>query len=302
MQQVPGLARLLSDQSGLARRDQLAGLGVTAQHVAEQCAAGRWRAVSPIVVAADNGRLDEEQLLWLAVLNAGRGWIGGRTALARRGLTGGPVLAHRELLVPRGARPPRLPGVRLHVTAREPAPSGPLLTSVARATVDASAWERWPRAATGLVLAVIQQRLATVDEIAGELAAAGRVRHRAVVRDALDEAARGADALSEVDVDTLIRRAGLPAPRRQVRDGSGRLDLEVDLPDGRLLKIEVDGPQHDTGEARWIDARRDAQRSSDGDAVLRIPVFAVRYDPTGIVRELVRIRLTAEQNARRRTA
>lgn len=288
LDRVAGLRALLIRQSGLARRDQLRLLGVSDAHIRSQCAAGRWREVSPTVVAADNGRLDADQLEWRAVLHPTTGWLGGRSALARHGLRGyGPEAIH--VLVPRDHRPDALDGVVQHVTGRPPALSAahaiPTTTS-ARAAVDACAWEPAARAAAGLVLAVVQQRICTVAEVLAELEAAGRVRHRRVVRDALDEAAAGAESLAEADVVRLVRRAGLPEPRRQVRSVAGRHDLAVDLPDGRILVLEVDGPQHETAEARWQDARRDAALTARGIITVRIPVFAVRHDPDEGVRRL----------------
>lgn len=309
--EVPGLAELFTRQAGLARRSQLRALGVTRDHVAEQVAAGRWRLVAPEVVTADTGRLDAEQNRWRAVLHATCAWLGGRSALEHLGLSGyAPDEVH--VLVPRDRVPARLTGVRVHITARLPdePPGGwasppavgghrgrPTLvgasearslpvTSAARAAVDAAAWERHPRAAAGLVLAVVQQRLASAAAIDAELALAGRVRHRAVVREALADAVGGAESLAEVDVVPLLRRAGLSEPRRQVRSGASRHDLEVDLPDGRVLVIEVDGPHHDSPEARWADAERDVRLVAEGKLLLRIPSYAVRREPQRVVARL----------------
>jgi very-short-patch-repair endonuclease len=228
--------------------------------------------------------------------------VGGRSALAVHGLDGyAPRDVH--LLTPRRSRPLPLPGVVVHVSGRgtdlePPAGSGLPLTSVARATVDAAAWEKWPRAAAGLALAVVQQRLARPDDIAAELAVAGRVRHRAVLRDALGLFDDGADSVAEVDVTRLVRRAGLPEPARQVRILGRRHDLAVLLPDGRTLVIEVDGTQHESPEARWADAAHDADLAAAGVVVLRVPTYAARQHPDEVVARLREIRLTAAANAR----
>ena len=299
--EVPGLSDLLARQEGLARRSQLSQLGVTRDHIAQQVAAGRWQVLAPEVVAADNGRIDEQQRRWLAVLHATCGWLGGRTALQCRGLTGyKPQAIH--VLVLRDRRPAPLPGVVVHVTDRPPGPppdlgEGLAVTTIPRAAVDGAAWERWPRAAGGLVLSVVQQRLATPAEILAELAVAGRVRHRAVVRDALAEAGAGAESLAEVDVVPLLRRAGLPAPRRQVRSDGRRHDLEVTLPDGMVLVLEIDGPTHDSPESRWADASRDAGVAAVGKLQVRIPAFAVRHQQLEVVTRLVAIRRAAEARA-----
>jgi very-short-patch-repair endonuclease len=299
---IPGLATLLASQAGLARRAQLRELGIVRQAVANQVAAGRWRMVAPEVVSVDNGRLDFEQLLWRAALHAPLGWVAGRSALAVHGLTGyAPRDVH--LLTPRISRPLPLPGVVLHVSGRLPeggsrSASGLPVTTAARATVDAVAWETRPRAAAGLALAVVQQGLARPEDIAQELAVAGRVRHRAVLREALGLAADGADSVAEVDVLRLVRRAGLPEPGRQVRILGRRHDLAVLLPDGRTLVIEVDGPQHESPEARWADAAHDADLAAAGVVVLRIPAYAVRHHPDEVVARLREIWRRGGQRAR----
>ncbi len=135
-----------------------------------------------------------------------------------------------------------------------------------------------------------------------ELAMAGRIRHRAVVRDALAEAGAGADSLAEVDVVPLIRRAGLPAPRRQVGVRGRRHDLEVTMPDGMLLVIEIDGPTHDSPEPRWSDAARDVGVAADGKLLVRIPSFAVRRQQLEVVDRLTMIRRAAEARAGRDVA
>ena len=302
MTAVPGLAKLLARQAGLARRSQLRELGVGRQAVANQVAAGRWRLVAPEVVSVDNGRLDDEQLLWRAVLHAPIGWASGRSALAFRGLVGYPP-RDVHLLTPRRSRPLPLPGVVVHVSARlpEPAPqlgSGPPVTTVARATVDAVAWERWPRAAAGLALAVVQQRLARPEEIGVELAVAGRVRHRAVLREALGLSAEGADSVAELDVLRLVRRAGLPEPARQVANLGRRHDLALQLPDGRTLVIEVDGPYHDVPEKRRADAEHDAALAAEGVVVLRVPGYAHRHHADQVVARLRQIWAVAARQAR----
>jgi len=210
---VPGLAELLAGQAGLARRGQLRELGVGRQAVTNQVAAGRWQLVAPEVVSVDNGRLDDEQLLWRALLHAPIGWVSGRSALAFHGLLGyRPRDVH--LLTPRRSRPLPLPGVIVHVSARHTdrppdLTSGLPVTTVARATVDAVAWERWPRAAAGLALAVVQQRLALPADIGDELAAAGRVRHRAVLREALGLTSHNCHVQPRIDgADAAVRTTG----------------------------------------------------------------------------------------------
>lgn len=296
---VPGLDELLRRQSGLARRSQLRALGVVDWHVTHQLDAGRWQLVAPEVLSCDNGRLDREQTRWRAVLHAPRGWVGGRSSLETLGLHGyEPEAVH--LLVPRGARPSALDGVVLHVSDRlddlaHSLDGGLPRTPAARSVVDAAAWSPFPRLAAGVVVAAVQQRLVTPDEVDHELGLAGRIRHKVAIRAALAGAREGGESVSEIDVAPLLRRAGLPTFRRQAAVRGRRRDLEVDLPDGSVLVLEVDGPTHDTPEGRWRDAERDAEVAEDGKLSLRLPTYAVRHDPHGVVRALVRIRIAAER-------
>ena len=300
---VPGLASLLAGQAGLARRSQLRALGVTRKHVEAQIAAGRWMLVAPEVVSVDNGRLDREQLTWRAVLHSPHGWLDGRSALNHIGLTGYPPPTI-HVLCGRTARPSRLDGATYHVSDRLPGPrelsTGLPIVSAARAVVDAAAWERWPRAASGLTIAAVQQRIVTVTEVSAELALAGRVRHRAVVRDALLEASGGAESVAEVDIAPLLRRAGIATWRRQVWAGGRRYDLEVDLPDGSILVVEVDGPSHDSPEARRADAARDAAIAAEGKLRLRISAYDVRHEPARVVAALRTILESSRRRAEMR--
>jgi len=140
---------------------------------------------------------------------------------------------------------------------------------------------------------VAQQRVATPDAMRLELDRLWRPRRAPLLRAALFEAGAGSESVAEIDVVLLVRQAGLPEPRRQVLvltpERVERLDLVVDLPDGRRLVIEVDGPHHDDPGQRARDAARDAALLALGYLVLRIPVIEIRVDPSGVVRRLRRI-------------
>jgi hypothetical protein len=305
---VPGLLELARAQHGVVRRTQLAALGVDSKHVAHQVAAGRWRELSPTVVALTTGWLTVEQLRWRAVLHpSGPAWLTGIGALVAEGLT--RWQRPTELvLVAHGHRPPPLPGAHYVSSRRLPAPcagAGRLpMTSRTRSVLEAVRTEPHPRTAAGLVLATVQQRLVTAAQLRAEAAAHPRLRHRAAVVAAIDDAALGADALSEADVLALVRAAGLPPPRRQApgRDGLGRRrrrDLEVDLADGTVLVLQVDGTLHLDVLSVWHDQVDDAGVAAEGRVVLRVPAALARIEPDQVVAQLVRIRLGAEQRASR---
>jgi very-short-patch-repair endonuclease len=285
------LDALLSRQAGLARRSQLRELGYGSDHVAAQISARRWQLVAPEVVSSDNGRLDSEQLLWRAVLHAPDAcWVSHISALLHRGLerwTTAPV----HVLTGRRQRPLALPGVVVHQSHRVPVEPPDLalglpVVPVARAVIDAASSQPHPRLAAALVVACVQQSLATPAMLDSELAVCGRVRHKVRIREALRAAAAGSESVAEIDAEALVLRAGLPRPRRQVWVAGRRRDLVVDLPDGRLLVLEVDGPQHDDPLQRWRDADGDAALVALGHQLLRIPAYAVRPEAQRIVTHL----------------
>jgi len=296
------LAALVERQQGLVRRAQLREHGMDRHHVAARVASGLWQLVAPEVVSTDNGRLDRSQLLWRAVLHApGPAWVGHLSSLEEHGLTGWRR-DQVHLLIPRFRLAP-LAGVVIHQSDRVPAEAPDLaaglpLAPPARAALDAACSLPHPTLAGGLIVATVQQRLATVAAIEVEVQAAGRVRNKVAIVAALRSAGDGAESMSEADVEPLVRRAGLPSPRRQVVIAGRRRDLAIDLPDGSVLILEIDGPHHDDPRQRWIDVQRDAELIALGYVVLRLPAYVLRADPGRVVEQLVAIRRHAEARAR----
>lgn len=286
LDRVPGLRALALSQDLVVRRSQLRDLGVTRLHVGSQVAAGRWRCIGPHVVVLTTGALSRRQQMYVGLLHAGRdSALAGWTALELDGLQGWSrpgvhvVGAH-------GSRTPPLPGLTMHQTRHlddvDIAAGRPRRVTPARAAIDAAGWLRSERAASGLVLAVAQQRLATPAQMLDVLGRIWRVCHTAVLRGVLESAA-GLDSHAELDVDRIARRVGFRDVRRQVLVdtplGPVRADLAIDLADGRTLLVEVDGPSHDDPTSRARDTERDAALLALGYQVLRIPVTMLRTDP-----------------------
>lgn len=299
VERTPGLARLARRQLAVVTRAQLAGVGITARHVASQLAARRWRAVTSDVVVLHTGPLPREAELWVAVLDAGPlVALGSWTGLAKHGLRGWDRPG-AHIVVPRGAKTRRLPGVVVH-ESRRPAPEDirrvdqlPVHT-VERCAVDAAAWQESPRTAVGLLAAVVQQRKATPEQLWDQLDRVGQVRFRDLMRRSVADIRGGSDALSEIDLVRLCRRNGLPEPRRQEHrvDSRGKhrfLDAEWTLGGGRRLVVEVDGVGH-MDVARWYDdLLRDAELDTgDGTIRLRLPAAAARTEPERVLAILSR--------------
>ena len=305
---VPGLLQLAEAQSYVVRRSQLAELGVTRHHVRRQLGAQRWILLESQVVMLHTGTPTRVQWRWSAVLQCGTSAVlGGLSALEQDGLRGW-ARQRVHVLVPVGIRP-RVPAeVVLHTTlALEEHEidrrSGCPATVTARSAIDAARWARGPREAAGVIIAAVQQGLATPDELAGTLARFDKVKQQLAIEQAISDAAGGHDSVAEADVARLVARAGLPAPRTQglvmTSAGARRVDLVVDLPDGQVLVLEVDGVHHSDPDVRANDAAKDAAVIAAGHQVLRIPALAIRTRQETIVRQLTAIRRSAEQRGRR---
>ena len=86
--------------------------------------------------------------------------------------------------------------------------------------------------------------------------------------------------------------------RRRGSDGRWRyLDLEVDLPDGSVLGIEVDGALHLEAGTYWADMARQNSLVIGGAWMLRFPAHLIHTDPEAIVTQLNSARGAAEHVA-----
>ena len=236
--------------------------------------------------------------MWVAVLDPQ-----GPTALA--GLSALEVAGFRffgreaeliHVVVRRGARYHRFPGVTIHesrrfdpldVQRRDWLPCLP----PARSALDAAAWQPFPRYACAVLAAAVQQRLCTAAELAAALQTVGRIRHKQHLRLAVDDIAGGAEALSELDVADLCRRHCLAVPGRQSvrRDPAGRrryLDCEWDLPDGRVVVLEVDGSHHVEVEHWEADMKRERAIVVSRRTVLRCTANEARNEQAALARDL----------------
>lgn len=301
---VPGLLDLAERQLGIVGRRQLRALGVTRDHERSQIQAQRWVRVTPRVMALLTGALERDQWMWAGVLHSGESSrLFGPSALEAHGLAGWePETVHAE--VPHGLKVPSAPGISIHHTrVIDEHPHvfrrGLRCQPAGRAVVCAVEGISSERRALGLVLAAVQQRIVHPQDIAQNLMPSGR--HVAAIRGVLGEAAAGADSVREVDLTTLLRRAGFASYRRQVMiatpDGPRPYDVGVELADGTLLLIEVDGLHHLGLHRREADAAKDAAAIALGHQVMRIPVQVLGDHEARLVQQLTHIRHAAEERA-----
>lgn len=141
---------------------------------------------------------------------------------------------------------------------------------------------------------MIQQELASVEEIGRCLDQFVKVSQKIAISGALDSAGAGSDSHSEALAAELVAEAGFPEPIRQLEImtplGLRRVDLAVPLGGGRLLVIEIDGPHHDEESVRVIDAVKEATLRLAGHEVVHIRAEDVLHRRAAVLTELRRLR------------
>ena len=165
------------------------------------------------------------------------------------------MIIHRSrCLVPEWQPPWHLPRTTVEDTVLD-------LIAAARTFEDAYGW----------ISAAVGRRLTTPDLIGKALAERARIRWRAWITAALQDAADGVHSpLERHYVHGVERAHGLPAARRQAkrRNGSGSRYLD-NLYEQYGLCVELDGAAAHPAEGRWHDTRRDNANLVDGTETLR---------------------------------
>jgi hypothetical protein len=241
---------------------------------------GRWKRYGQVVVT-HNGPPTPEQQVWVAVLRSPRGVVlAGLTAARRRGLHV-PSPAQPELLVPAAGPLPHLQGVRVTrtrlLTAADVHPTAqPPQLRLPRAVIDAASRATRPDDVRALLCAGVQQRRLRAQDLREVVLRLGPVRNRALLLQTLDDVEGGSHSVRELQFLRTVRRAGLPAPARQVvrRRPGGRYYLDAAW-DAYGLHVEVDGLGHLLVGAWAADLDRGNELALKGSTsrTLRIPGF-----------------------------
>ncbi len=288
------LSDVVATQSGVLTTGQAERLfGVAA--VRAQLRAQRWQRPHHGVIVLHNGPLTAAQRRWLALLVGQRGAaLAGLTALELHGMTGFAADELRVVL-PEGARRPRVPGVVYHWSTQLDAVDVhplrlPRRTRPARSAIDEASWSRHERRARVVVLATAQQGLATAGELYAALARRGTPRHRALILESIHDAGGGIQSLPERDIEVIRRRCRLPEPSRQSvlrrRDGRYYLDLDWRRYSARC---EVHGIPH-SYVAEWdADVDRTNEITLTGPRLLVFTSYAVRRRQDRVGDQLVRL-------------
>jgi hypothetical protein len=195
------LRRLAARQRGTIHRGQFRALGISPDYVTSQVDAQRWTAVGENVVLLQNAPPLRDQLMWLAVLDAGDdAALGSHTSLELVGFKGfSRESIEIHLIVQRGSRPTPMRGVRVHESRRLRQEDivytrGLPRTDTARSVLDAAAWQPYPRFACLMVAAAVQQRLTTAARLDAAMRTVGRIRHKPYLRLAIADVAAGAES------------------------------------------------------------------------------------------------------------
>lgn len=291
-------------QGGVVSPRQLYALGLTRAEVRVHVRMGRWRHLSDQAVALHNGPLSERAHLWAAVLQGGpRAQLDGAASLVASGLERF-TLDRIRVSVPRGARVRRSRRYDIRQTRRwsaaDQAPRGIPRTRVPVAAVRAALWAASDRQAALVLTMVVQQRLASPEQLGEEALRIKRDKRRILVQVTVGDLLDGARALGELDIVRELRRRGLPVPERQVlrQDRRGRYYLDLCWPDLGVV-VEIDGIHHAWAENVVGDALRQNSLTLTGDTVLRLPLLGLRLQPDDFFDQIAEAISSAE---RRRAA
>jgi hypothetical protein len=217
-------------------------------------------------------------MLWAAVLRAGPGAaLSHETAAEIHGLTDKPS-TRIHISVPAERRPGqrrKIRGVVIHRSRRlvpEWQPPWRLpRTTVEDTVLDLVASARTFDDAYGWISRAVGRRLTSPQSLSEALARRSRIRWRAWLTAALQDAADGVHSPLERNYVHGVEQAhGLPTARRQAkrRHGSGTRYLD-NLYEQYSLCVELDGQAAHLAEGRWRDTHRDNTNRLQGVETLR---------------------------------
>jgi very-short-patch-repair endonuclease len=268
----------LQAQSGVISRQQARAAGFTGKAIDWQLDSGAWRRLHRGVYATFTGDLSREAKLWAAVLRVEPGAaLSHETAAEIHGLADKPS-TRIHISVPAGQHPGRhlkIPGVIIH-RCRGLAPEWQPPWQLPRTTVQDTVLDLVAKARTfddayGWISSAVGRRLTTPQSLSKALAARSRIRWRAWITAALQDAADGVHSPLEHNYVHGVERAhGLPTARRQARrrHSSGTRYLD-NLYEQYGVCVELDGLAAHPLEGRWRDTHRDNANLAQGTETLR---------------------------------
>jgi hypothetical protein len=272
----PELSALAHVQAGVVSRRQALDCGLSAGAIAAKIEFERWRQVYRGVYATFTGPLQREARLWAVVLYAGRGaQLSHETAAELHGLTNQRVpLIH--VAIPSSRRVARVPGMRIHLSARADVASFPRgvlpLTFLEETILDLVEAADNLDDVCGWVTRAFGNRLTSEGPLRAAMRDRKKLRWRQQLEEIITAAAGGAHSVLEFRYDRDVERAhGLPAAQRQVKftkpDGSRGFRDRYYADYG--VVVELDGKQAHPEYDRRKDKDRDNDATAKGESTLR---------------------------------
>ncbi|MBS1848816.1 MAG: DUF559 domain-containing protein [Actinobacteria bacterium] len=301
------IIRLAHAQHGVFSTDQLPG--IEGSKLRDRVASGRWIRQGDRVYSIAGSPDTWHQRLWIRLLNAGPGSVVGRCAASRlyrlRWFPDERLdIVQPECTVTRAKprtsrRTSSLPPA--HCTVHEGFP----ITTIERTLFDLAGLTSYRRAQRGWIYVppptverIIDDALAAGKASLSRLAAvfadlSGRGRPgTTLMRSLLMERAEGfvpTESELESRFVSLIRRYGLPEPRRQVvvGDGDGPVGRVDFLFDDAHLIVELDGYRfHAQRQVRHADLQRDLRLGAAGWRTVRLDWWQVVEDGPAVAARL----------------
>jgi very-short-patch-repair endonuclease len=285
------VAGLAARQHGVVTRSQLAGAGLTRHGIQHRVDAGRLHRLHRSVFAVGHTGLTPAGVRLAAVLASGPGAVLSHRSAPSTGACCPPV--PRSSTSPVGSRAGAGPqGVVLHHT-RELGTTdvrerhGIPVTSPARTLLDLAA----TASLRELEHAVNEARIARLldrPSLDALVTASAGARGHAALRTVLSGGPGVTRSTMERRLLGLVRRAGLPRPRTNVKL-LGRHEVDALWPDRRVA-VEVDGYAVHSGRDTFEnDRRRDGDLLAAGYRILRVTWLQLRDEPEAVVARLAAV-------------
>ena len=269
------LDELLTEQAGVVSRPQLLAAGVSVRWIRTRLESGRWQRGYPGTYIAHNGDASFLSRVWSGLLYAGAGAITSHeTAAFLHGVIDQPP-RDIHVTVPSNRRVAGQPSLVVHLNGRAAAQeqfgSSPPRTTVEETVLDIVSTRRRPDDVVAVITGACQRRKTTASRLAAALALRKKMRHRALIEEALVAVAGGVHSVLEWRYWRDVEKAhGLPVGKRQaVRQRNGKSEhVDVDYDEYGVI-VELDGEAYHDREQRAVDRARDRAAAVRGEAALR---------------------------------
>jgi len=284
------LAARLRVQGNVISREQAFACGLTRSALAHRVRPdGPWRRLLCGIYLAQTGPPSVPQQEMAALLHAGSGSVlTGSAALRSLGLSTAEP-GHFDVLVPAVRRPRSASFVRIRRTSRMPQrvirEGSRFYALPPRAFADAARFMDDLAEVRALIAGAVQRGDCPLGALVRELQD-GPMRHSALLRQVLEEAAAGIRSIAEGDFLDLIKRARLPVPlfnaSLYAADGTFIAKADAWWPKAAVA-AEVDSKEWHLNPADWARTmRRHARMTSYGILVLHFTPGQIRTDPAAV--------------------